>query len=261
MNLFISPPFGNYVNLPKTISIKGSFTLNPRTGLFSQILKTLRYDFENNCWRNKIGLRNPGIEYAISKFYISKSEKTLKNTNMKHIISIAILNHNEIEKINDVVPRDCNIELNVSCPNVNEEKQKDYKSIVYEELGLFYDTKRKWCIVKLSPKDTIKEVDILYNQGFRQFHCSNTIPKEDGSGGLSGKILKPYTTQLVKSIKNKYPDTEIIAGGGIRSYKDIEWYKINGATHFSISTLLFNPIMFYLFYTDHRFRNYKNTSK
>ena len=257
MVLFISPPFGSYINLPQTVSIKGSFTLDSRPGLFSQILKTLRYDFENNCWRNKIGLRNPGIEYAISKYYIKKSKDTLKNTNMKSIISIAILNKDEIEQLNTIVPNDCNIELNVSCPNVDEEKDKNYKSIVYKELGVFYNNERKWCIVKLSPKDTMNEVDILYKQGFRQFHCSITLPKEDGSGGLSGCVLKPYTSKLVKSIKCKYPNTEIIAGGGIRTYKDVHWYKDQGADHFSISTLLFNPILFYMFYVNHRIVNVK----
>ena len=260
MVLFISPPFGNYLSLPYTTSIKGSFTLYSRSGLFLQILKTLRYDFENNCWRNKIGLRNPGIEYAISRYYVSKSKNTEKNTNMRHIISIAILNKNEIEKLNDIVPRDCNIELNVSCPNVDDEKEKDFKSLVYKELGIFYDTQRKWCIVKLSPKDTIKQIDVLYEQGFRQFHCSNTYPKDDGSGGLSGAILRPYTSKLVKSIKDKYPDTEIVAGGGIRTYRDINEYEKSGADHFSISTLLFNPFMFYLFYVDHRFRQYKQNN-
>lgn len=257
MVLFVSPPFGNYLSLPYTTSIKGSFTLYPRSGLFSQILKTLRYDFENSCWRNKIGLRNPGIEYAISCYYVSKSKDTEKNINMRHVISIAILNKNEIKKINDIVPRDCNIELNVSCPNVDDEKEKDFKSLVYKELGIFYDTQRKWCIVKLSPKDTITQIDVLYEQGFRQFHCSNTYPKEDGSGGLSGAILRPYTSKLVKSIKDKYPDTEIVAGGGIRTYKDINEYETFGADHFSVSTLMFNPFMFYLFYVDHRFRQCK----
>ena len=45
--LFISPPFGNYVKLPETKSIKGSFTLEPREGLLMQIMKTLRYSFEH----------------------------------------------------------------------------------------------------------------------------------------------------------------------------------------------------------------------
>ena len=30
--LFISPPFGNYIDLNNTISIRGSFTLNERKG-------------------------------------------------------------------------------------------------------------------------------------------------------------------------------------------------------------------------------------
>ena len=49
---FISPPFGNYLNLNNTMSIKGSYTLYPRDGLFEQIIKTLRYSFENEGWKD-----------------------------------------------------------------------------------------------------------------------------------------------------------------------------------------------------------------
>ena len=52
--LFISPPFGNYINLPNSVSVKGSFTLEPREGLFMQIIKTLRYSFKNQGWVNAI---------------------------------------------------------------------------------------------------------------------------------------------------------------------------------------------------------------
>ena len=45
MVLFISPPFGNYINFPNTTSIRGSFTLNERPGKWLQIIKTLRYNF------------------------------------------------------------------------------------------------------------------------------------------------------------------------------------------------------------------------
>ena len=68
MNVFISPPFGTYLNLPNTNSIRGSFTLEPRKGLILQILKTLRYSNIHNGWINKIGLRNPGIDYALQKY-------------------------------------------------------------------------------------------------------------------------------------------------------------------------------------------------
>ena len=82
--LFISPPFGNYIDLPKSIPIKGSFTLNERKGKWFQIFKTLRFDKYYNGWRNKIGLRNPGIDYAIENYK--------KGT----IVSIAILHKYEI---------------------------------------------------------------------------------------------------------------------------------------------------------------------
>ena len=69
--IFISPPFGNYIHLPNTIPIRGSFTLNERPGKWGQILKTLRY-IPGMGWVNKIGLRNPGIDYAIKNILDSK---------------------------------------------------------------------------------------------------------------------------------------------------------------------------------------------
>ena len=89
--IFISPPFGNYIHLPNTMSIKGSYTLNHRPGLISQIFKTLRYtDFNGKkMWINKIGLRNPGILYGL-KHYNPKTD----------IISIAIMEKEQIQKFN-----------------------------------------------------------------------------------------------------------------------------------------------------------------
>ena len=60
--LFISPPFGNYLHLPYTNQILGSFTLDYREGLLKQIIYTLRYSYKYNGWINKIGLRNKGID-------------------------------------------------------------------------------------------------------------------------------------------------------------------------------------------------------
>ena len=193
--LFISPPFGNYIYLPNTMSIKGSYTLEPRSGLIQQILKTFRYSFKYKGWVNKIGLRNKGLEYGI------------KNYNpCRDIISIAILDKNEIPKIINILPENTNIELNISCPNVN-------KCLEHTQLSSFINPKRQWCIIKLSPLADMKLVDKYYQQGFRQFHCSNTIPVEEG--GLSGASIIPYTSYFLKSIKDTYTDVEIIAGGGI----------------------------------------------
>lgn len=221
--LFINPPFGNYITLPSTISIKGSFTLEPREGLIMQILKTLRYSFIYDGWVNKIGLRNKGIDWA------------LKNTNERDILSIAILNKSDIPILNKKIPENRNIEINVSCPNAEKE-------VINSGISEFINNKRKWCIIKLSPKTTEKQIDEYYAMGFKQFHCCNTIPIKEG--GLSGSSLIPYTSAKIKYINEKYPDTIVIAGGGIKTYNDIIHYKFLGCNNFSVSTLLFNPYGF-----------------
>ena len=225
--IFINPPFGNYFSFEKTISIKGSYTLEPRSGLIMQVLRTLRYSFEHHGWINKIGLRNPGIDYAI------------KNYKKNSIVSVAILNKEDIPKLIKKIPDDMNIELNISCPNAE-------KKMITEGIENFLNKKRTWCIIKLSPTTDMKLVDNYYKQGFRQFHCSNTYPTP--TGGLSGKFLIPYSTKLISNIKSKYSDTTVIGGGGITSKEEIEMYKKAGADHFSVSTLFFNPYKCYKFY-------------
>lgn len=226
--LIISPPFGNYIDLPNTKSIKGSFTLHARSGLILQIIKTLRYSFDKKGWINQIGLKNKGINWAIKKY---------KNT--ESIISIAIMDHNEIDILNKKIPKNMNLELNISCPNVKN-------NLIHDDLYKFLNNDRQWCSIKLSPLCDLSLIDKYYKQGFRKFHCSNTLSTENG--GLSGISVQHYSLKLIKKIKNKYPDTEIIGGGGIRTLSDITKYKNIGSTHFSISTLMFNPLLFCIFY-------------
>lgn len=237
MHFFISPPFGNYINIPNTYRIKGSFTLEPRPGLLGQIFKTLRYSSIYGGWINKIGLRNIGIEMAL---------KNIDNT--KDITSIAILDKDEIPKIVKIIPENLNIELNVSCPNID--KNIDHNV----DLSPFLNENRKWCIVKLAPLEKNRTIDNYYKQGFRQFHLSNTLKTQ--KGGLSGPMLRPYTNNLIQIIREKYGESvTIIAGGGVRSKKDAENYLKNGADYVSVSTLLFNPFRFSLFYINMCFSN------
>jgi dihydroorotate dehydrogenase len=220
MGFFISPPFGNYIEFPNTISIKGSFTLYPRSGLIGQIIRTLRYNMINQGWVNSIGLRNKGIDYAIEKY-----------KNKKCIVSIAILNNEEISILIDKIPNNMNIELNVSCPNTKNK-------LVEKGLKGFLNPEREWCIIKLSPLSDKELIDSYYKEGFRQFHCSNTLPSI--KGGISGKRLMPYNKKLITYIKNNYQDSIIIAGGGIDNVNDINYYKNLGADNFSFSTVFFN---------------------
>lgn len=225
--IFISPPFGNYLRISNTIPIRGSFTVEPRPGLFMQILKTLRYSIEKQAWINKIGLRNKGLDWAVEQYKQSKREQ---------IISIAIMEKNDIPKILEKIPEDMNIELNVSCPNAE-------KQMINQGLSDFVNDKRKWCIIKVSPTSSLNTLDNYYQQGFRQFHCSNTLstPK----GGMSGHHLIPYNEKLIKYLKTNYKDIQVIGGGGIQTKKDIEIYKKFGADHFAMSTVFFCPYKSY----------------
>ena len=220
--IFISPPFGNYIKIPGFISITGSFTLEKRDGLILQLIKTLRYSTEHQGYINKIGLRNPGIDYAISKY---------KNDN-ENITSIAIINETDIPKLVNKIPDNMNIEINVSCPNID-------KNMISKGIHPFLNPSREWCIIKLSPLVTMDEIDNYYKLGFRQFHCSNTLSTING--GLSGKTLIPYNTNIIRKIKNKYPNCEVIGGGGVTDIHVYNLYKLFGADHISISTLFFNP--------------------
>lgn len=242
--LFISPPFGNYFpewiankifNI-QTYSITGSFTLEPRHGLLSQVIKTLKYtnSYDQPGWVNKIGFRNKGIECGIEKYYNKEN----------NIISVGVINSSDIQNLTKIIPDDANIEVNVSCPNVD----KTFKKISETDVNQFLNDKRQWCIIKLPPTIPVQEIDYLYQNGWRQFHCSNTVPVDEG--GLSGKSVKPYSLKLSEYISTNYPDTTVIAGGGIETIQDIQDYAKAGATHYSVSTLLFNPFLFINFLND-----------
>lgn len=238
MQLFISPPFGNYLGfLPNTHAIYGSYTLYPRPGLFKQIMKTLRYDSSAKGWINKIGLRNKGIDYMIQKW-----EKSIFSfIHRNNIVSIAILNHNDIEHFLKKIPDDMNLEINISCPNTEDD-------LVKSDIQKFLNPKRKICSLKCSPFTDTNEIDYFYNLGFRRFHFSNTIPVPP-RGGLSGPLLIPYTSKLTKYTKDKYGDAVfVISGGGIRSIEHIKNYQRLGCDAVSISTLCFNPFHFIIFY-------------
>jgi len=118
--------------------------------------------------------------------------------------------------------------------------------MIQDGLKQFINKNRKYCIIKLSPKTDLKLIDSFYKQGFRQFHCCNTVPIPEG--GLSGSAIKYYSRNLICYIRDKYPECEIIAGGGIHTKTDVEEFRSFGSNHFAFSTLMFHPWKFFKFY-------------
>ena len=151
-----------------------------------------------------------------------------------------------------------NLEINISCPNTEHD-------LISNNLNGFLNNKREWCCIKLSPHTDMNLIDKYYQQGFRQFHCSNTLPINENdllykiSGGLSGVSLIPYTSNITKTIKHKYPDVEVISGGGIRNLNTLKHYEkcvVLIMVFFSVSSVIFNPFVFTYFYF--KYYNYKN---
>ena len=219
MKKFIAAPFGNYIKTKNTISVSGSWTVEKRTGRIIQIAKTLRYTKKG--WVNKIGLRNPGVEFGITKYREDE------------VFSIAGIEKEDWKIFAEKIPENFNIEINMSCPNID----KHYTEGIEE----FAPDTREWFIGKISPVTTFKELDkFIETFKFKQIHACNTLPID--RGGLSGKELIPYTTKFIKYLKFNFPKIEIIAGGGIDSNEDIEYYKNIGADHVSFGTVCFNPL-------------------
>tara|TARA_B100001287_G_C22624176_1_gene501639 strand:- start:171 stop:887 length:717 start_codon:yes stop_codon:yes gene_type:complete len=223
---FISAPFGNYLKFKNTISVTGTWTVNPRPGLMKQLFKTLRYvnTEQGRSWRNKIGLRNPGLKAGMLK------------TNYDQVLSVAAIDIQDWGIIRKMISPDRCIELNVSCPNLDTNKD----TTAWPEFDKFPTHMRnKWCIVKVPPKSTNKLIDKIVDMGYNQIHASNTLPTEQG--GLSGKVLVPYTMKLIDYIKNKHQHVEVIAGGGVNCKQQAEDYLNAGADHISIGSACFTP--------------------
>ena len=221
---FISAPFGNFLQhstfAKNAICVTGTFTLKPRPGRLKQILRTLRYVRTEKgwTWRNQLGLRNPGIFNGI------------ENTNSNSVMSISSLEPNDWKILYEIVPKDMSIELNISCPNVDAHPNLT---------KIFAKDKRKWCIVKVPPTITPKQLDKIVSLGYNCIHASNTVPT--AKGGLSGKMIMPYTLKIIDYMKNNHNDVTMIAGGGVYSKQDAKNYLDAGADHISLGSVCFTP--------------------
>ena len=207
---------------PLTTSVTGTWTLEPRSGLIKQIIKTLRYDFKTKSWFNSLGLRNPGVNKGIEKH--------------KHgqIMSIAAIKRGDWKRLSKIIPREIPLELNISCPNITHPDQ------YLEGVEIFSEQSMSNPIVKLSPTDDNKIIDILFEMGFKKFHLVNTL--KTNKGAQSGKVLQSYVIEKLNYIKKNYSrQIHVIAGGGITSIQDINLYKQHGAESFSLGTVNFNP--------------------
>ena len=61
------------------------------------------------------------------------------------------------------------------------------------------------------------------------------------AGGLSGEVLRPYTLDLIRIVRESWgAEIEIVAGGGVRDFKGVYEYLSAGANHVAIGSLCFS---------------------
>lgn len=225
--IFISAPFGNYINSERTISVHGTFTRNPRGNRLWSVLKSLRYDRRLGGWVNKLGLPNPGLHQGLCNVDNKPSD----------VLSISEIKRGDFQKMNNIIPLNQSLEINFSCPNLG-------KKLPLDGAGIFTKVKsREWCIAKLSPLTDGDELEfVIEHLGFKQIHLSNTLPLPNGRGGLSGATLKPYTLELINLVREQWGNrVEIIAGGGVSDFGGVMDYLKAGANHVSLGSVCFNP--------------------
>ena len=238
MKVFISPPFGNFVpllSIKNVIPILGSYTIFPRKGLVGQVCRTYRYNREQQGWVNRIGLRNKGLAAGMEQY-----KKYSKNG--PAVLSIGLVEPDDIQFVEKVLPLDIEIEINISAPSLNATPNIDE----YISLGLsnIISQERKYNIIKLPHAVSMNTVDKLYECGFRQFHCSNT--KLTAGGELSGPALRQKNLATIEEMSRRFcGEIEIIGGGGIQNIDHIEQYRWVGAEHISLGTVCMNPYNLY----------------
>ena len=221
---FIAAPFGNWIKPVGCIPVIGTYTLHPRGNVLWSVLGTLRYNFKMRGWTNRLQLPNPGVKVGLDRQIRGE------------VLSIAEVNKGDFSKLIEIIPEGTNVELNLSCPNLG-------KSLSWDSARVFTQTNvRKWCIAKLSPLTTPEQLEFLIDElGFRQVHFSNTLPWR-GAGGLSGRVLRPYTLDLVRLVRENWGEAvTIIAGGGVSDFGAVYEYLKEGANHVSLGSVCFNP--------------------
>ena len=232
--LVVSAPFGNYVRPRGATATLGTFTLKRRHGRVWRVLRTVRYDPFGRSWVNRIGLRNPGVDWLSGK--AADGQVSVSDA----IVSIHGFDELEwgalIEKVAALSP--LAIELNVSCPNVGERTWPG---------ALFRDAVASGAavIVKVPPVRYEAMVERALEDGVRVLHCCNTLPVP--AGGMSGKPLKPVSLECIARVRRMSAASDdqplIIGGGGITTRDDIDDYARAGADRFAVGTVCFNPLL------------------
>jgi len=195
---------------------------------------------------NSIGLANPGIDH-----FLSQALPRLGELGVPIWVSVGGFAASDYADLCDRLddrPEVEAIELNVSCPNVD-----DVPASVGEIVAAARDATRKPLFTKLSPAtaDVAEVARAAQAAGTDGLSLVNTIlglaldertlkPRlSRAAGGLSGPALKPIALAAVYGCRAA-TGLPIVGMGGIASGRDALEFVAAGATDIALGTVLFS---------------------
>ena len=229
--------------------VSKGLTLNPRNGN-----QGVRVWETSSGMMNSVGLENPGIQS-----FIENELPFMQSLNLAHIINISGTNLEDYLTACHKISREKvdMIELNISCPNVQENnipfgiKETTTRKVVKEVRKLA----KVPLMVKLSPdaEDIIKIARICEEEVADAISLINTFKAfaininekkkifENTYAGLSGPCIKPIALRMVHEVA-KQVKIPIMGIGGIVNYQDVLEFLMAGARSVQIGTANFiNP--------------------
>jgi dihydroorotate dehydrogenase (NAD+) catalytic subunit len=205
---------------------------------------------------NSIGLQGPGIDR-----FLETDLDWLEQRGVTTIVSIAGGTVDEYAKLAArlrTAPGVAAIEVNISCPNVEDRGQvfacnPDASANVLQAVRRHSDP-RMPIFAKLSPDvtDIVEVAGAVSRAGATGVSVINTLlgmvidtdtmrPHLAGvTGGLSGPAVRPVAVRCVWQIRAAFPDLPIIGMGGIRSGIDALEFILAGANAVSVGTMVFH---------------------
>ena len=230
-----------------------SIMLKPRSGR-----ATPRMAETPSGMLNSIGLQGPGID-----IFLEKDIPWLHSQGADIIVSIAgesVEDYAILAQRLRGVPGISAVEVNISCPNV-ENRGQVFSCDPVTAHAAIAAVKRNIdphlpIIAKLSPDvtDIAAIAEVCRAAGADAFALINTLlgmvidlntmrPKLAGkTGGLSGPAIRPVAVRAIYQVRSRIPDAVILGMGGVAQGRDALELVLAGASGVSVGTATFgNP--------------------
>lgn len=203
---------------------------------------------------NAVGLPDAGIEKA--HIEIGEYMKNKPAPLIASIVEARIEDFGEVaEKVSALNPDV--IEVNISCPNVEDEFGKPFSCSVVDAAKVTAEVRRRTklpVVIKLSP-NVLNIVEIarsVIDAGADGICAINTVGPgllidietrepvlANKVGGISGPAIKPIALKAVYDIHKALPKVPIIGTGGIITGKDAIEMIMVGATLLGVGTAVY----------------------